>query len=94
MPQITPDTGVSGVGVYAGLACSALAPAPADDAVAVIQRGACAFTTKAQNAEAAACEAAVVFNHFSGYEASVSMIVTAGIPRSGYPLDPRIVSTV
>lgn len=85
VPQVTPDNGIEGEGVYVGLACDPVSPAPAGDAIAIIQRGDCAFTTKAQNAEAAGYLAAVVFNHSSGCEASVSMIVEAGIPAMFVP---------
>ena len=85
VPQITPDFGVSGEGVYVGLACAAIPAAPAGDAVAIIQRGDCAFTTKAQTAEAAGYLAAIVFNHSTGCEASVSMIVVANIPAVFLP---------
>ena len=85
VPQITPDNGVGGDGVYVGLACNALDPAPSADAIAIIQRGDCAFTDKAVNAENAGYSAAVVFNHSTGCEASVSMIVTAGIPAVFVP---------
>lgn len=85
VPQVTPDTGLSGPGVYAGLACDPVPAAPSVDAIAIIQRGDCAFTTKAGNAEAAGYAAAVVFNHSTGCEASVSMLVEAGIPAMFVP---------
>ena len=85
VPQITPNFGVTGEGVYAGLACDPLPASPAIDTVAVIQRGDCSFTTKAQNAEAAGYQAAVVFNHSTECEGSVSMIVQAGIPAVFVP---------
>ncbi len=85
VPQVTPNNSIEGTAVYTGLACDPLDPAPVADAVALIQRGACAFTTKAGNAEAAGYIAAVVFNHATGCEASVSMIVEAGIPAMFLP---------
>lgn len=85
VPQVTPDTGLSGTGIYAGLACDPIPAAPTNDAIAIIQRGTCAFTTKAGNAEAAGYAAAVVFNHSIGCEASVSMLVEAGIPAMFVP---------
>ena len=85
VPQVTPDNGATGEGVYAGLACNPIDPAPAGDAIAVIQRGTCAFTTKVQNAEAAGYKAAIVFNHSTGCESSVSMIVSANIPAMFVP---------
>lgn len=85
VPQITPDNSISGDGVYVGLACDAVAPASSASDIAVIQRGGCAFTTKATNAEAAGYAAAVVFNHSFGCQGSVSMIVSAGIPAVFVP---------
>ena len=85
VPPITPENSVNGVGVYVGLSCNAIDPAPAGDAVAIIQRGDCSFTDKVTNAETAGYEAAVVFNHATGCEASVSMIVNAGIPAMFLP---------
>lgn len=85
VPQVTPGNAVSGPATYVGLACDALDPAPSADAVAIIQRGTCAFTTKAANAEAAGYRAAVVFNNSVGCDASVSMLVEAGIPAMFLP---------
>jgi hypothetical protein len=80
VPQVTPETPRSGDALYVGLACEALpSPAPSGS-IAIIQRGDCAFTTKVGNAEAAGYQAAVVFNHSTGCDASVSMLVEAGIP--------------
>jgi hypothetical protein len=85
VPQITPDFSVTGEAVYVGLGCDPIGTAPPGNAIAIIQRGDCAFTTKAGNAEDAGYEAAVVFNHATGCESSVSMIVEAGIPAMFAP---------
>jgi len=85
VPQITPENSVSGTATYVGLACDPIDDAINEDAIAIIQRGDCAFTTKAQTAEAAGYDAAVVFNHSTGCEASISMIVEAGIPAVFVP---------
>jgi len=85
VPQITPDDPANGEGAYVGLACDPVTTAPAEGAIALIQRGDCSFTTKVQNAENANYAAAVVFNHSTGCEASVSMIVEAGIPAMFVP---------
>jgi hypothetical protein len=85
VPQIAPGGSISGEGRYVGLACAAI-PAAADPTdIAIIQRGDCAFTTKAGAAEAAGYAAAVVFNHSTGCEGSVSMLVDAGIPALFVP---------
>ena len=87
-PLITPDTPVTGIPVYVGLACSAIDAAPASDGyIAVAQRGDCAFTTKAGNAEAAGYDAMIVFNSdaLGNCEASVSMLVEGGIPALFVP---------
>ncbi|MFT5506842.1 MAG: hypothetical protein ACI8XC_004570 [Gammaproteobacteria bacterium] len=85
VPVITPGNSVSGTGVYVGLACDPVDPTLIGDAVAIIQRGDCSFTQKVTNAQAAGYDAAVVFNHSTGCEASVSMIVSAGIPAMFVP---------
>lgn len=87
VPQITPDFSISGEGVYVGLACDPIAQAPdvEGNKIAVIQRGACAFTTKVGNAQAAGYAAAVVFNHTDGCDGSVSMLVQGDIPAMFVP---------
>lgn len=45
-----------------GCESSDFSPAPAEPAIALIQRGTCTFALKAQNAEAAGYDAAVIFN--------------------------------
>ena len=85
VPQITPNNSTSGDGVYVGLACNPIDAAPSADAIAVVQRGDCSFTEKVGNAEAAGYAAAVVFNQSIDCEASVSMIVVAGIPAVFVP---------
>ena len=84
-PQIGADDTVVGDSVYVGLACNANEVPSAVDtgaSIAIIQRGVCAFTTKAQNAEAAGYSAGIVFNRTGtdGCETSISMLVEAGIP--------------
>ncbi|NVK40729.1 MAG: hypothetical protein HWE39_05750 [Oceanospirillaceae bacterium] len=79
---------VSGPTVFVGLACGgSLPPAPDDDAIAVIERGDCTFTTKAQAAQAAGYQAGVVFNSDApgNCEATVSMLVEADIPMLFVP---------
>jgi hypothetical protein len=92
VPQVGPDRDYVGTGRYVGLGCDTLdgLEATAATDIAIIERGACAFTTKAQNAEAAGYQAAVVFNQSDrpddqACENSVSMIVSAGIPALFVP---------
>ncbi|MGR2753530.1 PA domain-containing protein [Agromyces arachidis] len=85
VPQIDPDTSLSGETVFVGLACDAASvpAAPADGpTIAVIERGVCDFTVKVQNAEAAGYDGAIVFNRtgVDGCEALISMLVEADIP--------------
>ncbi len=76
-----PGSTMAGATVYAGYACSAPNPGfddpvpPATDSgqIALIQRGACAFTEKIDNAEAAGYEGVVVFNDADRGDALVVM---------------------
>jgi hypothetical protein len=62
VPQVGPDNPKVGMGRYVGRACDPIDPAADPTDIAVVQRGDCAFTTKAQNAEAAGYQAVIVFN--------------------------------
>lgn len=80
---------VVGPTVFVGQACGAVSPA-ASGTIAMIERGTCAFTTKAQNVEAAGYVAGIVFNQpgrgdGASCEVSVSMLVSAGIPMLFLP---------
>ena len=73
--SLDPPT-MSGPTTYVGLACSGGDPvptAPSVDAIALIQRGDCAFTEKINNVEAAGYTGVVVFNSASGGDALVVM---------------------
>jgi hypothetical protein len=90
VPQVGPTDPAQGTGRYVGLACSPIDPTDDPSDIAVIQRGDCAFTTKAQNAEAAGYQAVIVFNQAvragaDGCETSISMLVEAGIPALFVP---------
>ncbi len=90
VPQVGPDNPKVGMGRYVGRACDPIDPAADPTDIAVVQRGDCAFTTKAQNAEAAGYQAVIVFNQAiraanDGCETSISMIVSAGIPALFVP---------
>lgn len=86
VPQIGPDRPrVAGPTVFVGQACtsSSFPDAPSADAIAVIERGTCTFTTKAGNVESKGYAAGIVFNSETGdppCEAAVFMLVEAGIP--------------
>ena len=92
VPQIDETASVTGPTVFVGRACTSIDAAPVPDAmIALIERGDCAFTTKADNIGAAGYVAGIVFNDTrtnAGCETTVSMLVTGGqpmlfIPRSG-----------
>lgn len=72
--NINPSGDVSGDAVYVGLACDpAEVPAASEGQVALIQRGACAFTTKGNNVDAAGYTGMVVFNDAARGDGLVSM---------------------
>lgn len=92
VPQIGPGADVDtviGQTAYVGLACGdALTPASEVGAtIALIERGSCAFTVKAQTVEAAGYSAGIVFNSAAegNCEASVSMLVEGSIPMMFVP---------
>ena len=65
-----PGAEMSGATTYVGLACS---PISAGSGIALIQRGACAFTLKGNNAIAAGYTGMVVFNDAARGDALVTM---------------------
>ncbi len=67
-----PGETMSGSTTYVGLACND-DPLPAGSGIALIQRGACAFTDKVNNAEAAGYKGVVVFNDAARGDALVTM---------------------
>ena len=73
---------------YAGLACDPLPPAPGP-AIAIAQRGTCAFAVKAANIAAAGYVAGIVFNSAAAgnCDAGVAMggITQRGLPMSFVP---------
>jgi hypothetical protein len=75
-----PDSTMSGPTVYVGLGCDGtpVPPAPSPDHVAVVQRGACTFDQKAQNAIDDGYAGMVVFNDRSRGD---SIVVMAGESR-------------
>ena len=86
VPMIDEDTSLSGPTHGVGLGCDPATIPPADPAiaqhVAVIERGVCDFTVKAQNAEAKGYDGAIIFNRTGedGCEALLTPIIDAGIP--------------
>jgi hypothetical protein len=85
VPLIDQDTSLTGQSFFVGTACgSAPSPPPGvDDAIAVIERGGCAFTDKAQTVEGLGYIGAITFNSEDGdppCEGGVSPLVEAGIP--------------
>lgn len=92
VPQIGPGADIEeivGQTAYVGIACGGtLTPAAEVGAsIALIERGACAFTTKAQTVQAAGYTAGIVFNSAAegNCEATVSMLVEADIPMLFVP---------
>ncbi len=83
-PQLDGDTRLTGETTYVGLACTgdALPEATEPGRIAVIERGVCTFTEKAQNAEAEGYDGVVLFNAVrpDGCSAIVTPSVEAGIP--------------
>ena len=68
---------------YLGTACTAVAPATTDPAIAVVQRGECAFQTKIDTAEAAGYDAIIIFNSEGGdppCESLIGMLADTEIP--------------
>jgi hypothetical protein len=80
VPQIDDDTAAIGPTTYVGEACTPLPPAASDEHVAVVARGTCTFTVKAQNVQAAGYQAGIVFNNAAECDAQVNMDVLADIP--------------
>jgi hypothetical protein len=83
VPQIDEERSLTGPTYYLGLACTSVPAAPSSDAVAVVQRGGCTFTEKAQSVQAAGYQGGIVFNSIDGdppCEGVVSMLVSADIP--------------
>jgi hypothetical protein len=84
VPQITPNSTLSGPTYYVGLGCNASPPppAPSPGAIAVIERGGCSFTEKVTNAQNAGYAAGIVFNSAApgNCEAIVTMAASGNIP--------------
>ena len=67
-----PGETMAGSTTYVGLACNG-DPVPVGTGIALIQRGACAFTDKINNADAAGYDGVVVFNDAARGDALVTM---------------------
>ncbi|MDO3720157.1 hypothetical protein QVZ43_00380 [Marinobacter sp. chi1] len=92
VPQIGPGADIEVLEAqtaFVGQACGgSLTPAADVGAgIALVERGGCTFSLKAQTAEAAGYDAVVVFNSDApgNCDASVSMLVEAGIPALFVP---------
>lgn len=92
VPQVgSPDVpAIVGPTVFVGQACGAVLAAPTKTEIALIERGTCAFTTKAQNVQAAGYITGIVFNQpgrndGASCETSISMLVSAEIPMLFLP---------
>jgi hypothetical protein len=76
-----PEEGIQGGTDFVGLACTPLPPAQSP--IAVVERGTCTFTIKAQTVQAAGYEAGLVFNDQAtdpDCESQVFMLAVADIP--------------
>ena len=85
VPQISDDLSMIGPTYYVGLACDTTTSVPAaqsEDDVAIVQRGECSFTEKAQNVQEAGYQGGIVFNRTGedACEQLVNMDVQADIP--------------
>jgi len=82
-PLLSEGDSLSGDTRFAGLGCDAgTFPAPGGATIAVIERGACTFQVKLDNASAAGYDAAIIFNSTGGVpgcEALVNMLATTDI---------------
>ncbi len=82
-PPLTEDVTAVGATRFVGLACNGDPLAPADDmaAVAIVERGACAFQDKLDNITAAGYTAGIVFNSSAaGCLTLVTMLAEGEIP--------------
>ena len=84
VPQITPDSSLSGPTYFVGFGCNTSPPptAPVSGAIAVVERGGCTFTEKVTNVQNAGYAAGIVFNSAApgNCEAIVTMAASGNIP--------------
>ena len=85
VPQIDDERVVSGGTVFVGLACNRMPipPPVPGGGIAVVERGGCTFSEKAQNVAAAGYTAGIVFNSPTGSppcDALVTMLAEGSIP--------------
>jgi hypothetical protein len=76
-----PETGIQGGTDFVGLACAPLPPAQSP--IALVERGTCTFTIKAQTVQAAGYQMGLVFNDMAtdpDCESQVFMLAVADIP--------------
>jgi hypothetical protein len=82
--QLDPNGILQGPSAFLGLACGPVPAAPTPDTIAVVERGACSFQVKADNAVAAGYAAVIVFNLQAGAAAPcqgrVIPVVTTSVP--------------
>jgi hypothetical protein len=80
---IAPGETLTAPTTFLGTACGTVAPATTDPAIAVVERGGCAFQVKIDNATAAGYDAILIFNSETGdppCEALIGMLAETEIP--------------
>ena len=80
---IAPGETLTAPTTFLGTACTAVAPAATDPAIAVVERGGCVFQDKIDNVTAAGYDAILIFNSEGGdppCEALIGMLAETTIP--------------
>ena len=84
-PALDAANPLAGDAYFLGLGCDPVPPAPSPEAIAVFERGVCAFTTKAQNAQQAGYQVGLVFNNATECDLNFFPLAVADIPILAVP---------